>query len=107
MKRLMLIPFFAIIALTSCEKANIAPGVPACAVKQIKEFKKESSCDDGAVAEYKFQNKTVYVLSDGNCIADGGSQVIDSDCNYLGYLGGLVGSREINGVDFASNATFI
>lgn len=60
-----------------------------------------------SVKEFIFQGKTVYVLSEGNCIANSGAEVIDSDCNHLGYLGGFVGNIEINGVEFSPNATLI
>jgi hypothetical protein len=33
------------------------------------------------------------------------SSVIDSDCNTLGYLGGLMGNKTINGENFR-NADF-
>ncbi|MGV3504493.1 MAG: DUF6970 domain-containing protein [Adhaeribacter sp.] len=99
---------FAIIALTGCESLDIAPGVPKCLVAKTKSFKKRSPCDTGnSVKEYKFQDKTVYMLSDGNCYADSGAEVIDSDCMYLGNLGGLTGSRKVNGVDFYTHATLV
>ncbi len=30
------------------------------------------------------------------------SEVIDSDCNSLGFLGGISGNTEINGEDFSN-----
>lgn len=51
------------------------------------------------------QGKTVYVFDPGNCGADMTSEVIDSDCNSLGFLGGISGNFEINGGDF-SDAIF-
>lgn len=50
---------------------------------------------------------TVYVFNIGNtCGADMSSDVIDAECNNLGYLGGFDGNWEINGEDF-SNAIFV
>src|SRR5687768_5402631 len=106
--RLILIPLFTIIAITGCVKSDIAPGTPECLVKKTKDLNKQSPCDDGAaVQEYKFQGKIVYTLFTGDCIADSGAEVIDSDCNHLGYLGGLAGGTKINGVEFSSHATFL
>jgi hypothetical protein len=108
MKRLNFLPFFVLIALTGCEDLNIAPGVSACLEEKIKFHNKRSPCDTGnSVTEYKFQDKTVYVLSDGNCYADSGAEVIDSDCKHIGNLGGLTGSTKVNGVEFSTNATLI
>ena len=57
MKKLMLMPFFAIIALTGCENLDIEPGAPECIVKKTKAFKKQVCEDGGSVEEYKFQKK--------------------------------------------------
>lgn len=108
MNKLLLTPLFALLALTGCDNLDVPPGVPECVVERIKKFKKSALCDNGnSVAEYKFQDKTVYVLSDGNCYADRGSRVIDSECNDLGFLFGVAGKRIINGVEFFPNATLI
>ena len=113
MNRLLLLPLFALIALTSCENLDIAPEVPNCVEKKIKYFNKHTFCEDrepsvkASVEEYKFQNKTVYVLIEGNCNPDSGAEVIDSNCNKLGYLGGFANIQEVDGVAFYPNATFI
>lgn len=105
MKRL--IPLFALIALTGCDKLDVEPGVPECVKKNIRDFNKQA-CENGAyVEEYTFQNKTVYVFYSGPCGYDTASEVIDSDCKKIGYLGGFTGNKEVNGVNFSSNATFI
>jgi SAM-dependent methyltransferase len=58
-------------------------------VEKVKAFNKSAICDNGvSVREYKFQDKTVYVLSDGPCYADSGAEVIDSECRHIGSLGG-------------------
>jgi len=108
MKRLLLVPLLAFIALTGCSKLDIKPGVPECITKKTKDLNKRTPCDEGAsVEEYTFQGKIVYTLYTGDCITDGGTEVIDSDCNTIGYLGGYPGSKEVNGVEFSTNATFI
>ncbi len=55
-------------------------------------------CDKGAtVNEYTFIGQKVYAFDQGTCIADGQTEIADSNCNTLGYLGGLMGSTKING----------
>jgi len=95
------------ITLTSCSKPDIKKGTPACIKNKISTFDSEQSCTAGVnVTEYTFQNKTVYVFNPGTCGADMASEVIDSDCNTLGYLGGISGNTIINDEDF-SNANYI
>jgi len=70
MKRLLLIPLFAILALTSCERLDIAPGVPECMVEKTKKFNKRLACDDGLllkslyfrVKQYMFSVKGIVLL---------------------------------------------
>ncbi|MDP3442938.1 MAG: hypothetical protein Q8T08_08785 [Ignavibacteria bacterium] len=98
---------FVITALISCNKLEIESGTPKCVENRIKSFNKTSICDNAEVTELIFQGKTVYVFSPGNtCGADMTSEVIDSDCNSLGYLGGDSGNTTING-EYFSNATFV
>jgi hypothetical protein len=106
MKRIIFIIIIAIIAITGCNKLDIAKGTPKCIENKIKDFDK-TSCDNGAnVKEYTFQNKTVYVFDPGTCGADMTSEVIDSDCNSMGFFGGIAGNTIINGQDF-SNASYV
>ena len=107
MKRLVFITIIATIVLTGCNKLDIEKGTPKCVEHDIKDFNKNTSCSNGVnVKEYTFQGKTVYVFSPGTCGADMASGVIDSDCNSLGFLGGIAGNTKINGEEF-SNATYI
>ena len=94
-------------ALTSCNKLDIEAGTPKCIENKIKSFNKTSICDNAEVIEFIFQGKTVYVFSPGSaCGADLTSDVIDSECNRLGFLGGDSGITKINGEEF-SHATFV
>lgn len=79
---------------------------PKCIDKQINDFKISSTCDNANVKEYTFQGKTVFTFDPGACGADFTVEVINSDCNSLGHLGGKMGNTKINGEEF-SNATFI
>jgi len=107
MRNIAILFVFVIIALTSCNKLDIEAGTSTCVVEKIKSFNKSSICDNADVTEYIFQGKTVYVFNPGNtCGADMTSDVIDSDCNRLGFLGGESGITKINGEEF-SHATFV
>ena len=94
-------------ALSSCQ-LDIEPGTPGCIQAKIKEFSSSDiSCETGKVVnKYDFQDMIVYVFEPGSCGNDMTSDVLDSDCNNLGFLGGIAGNSQINGEDFSS-ATFI
>jgi hypothetical protein len=103
----ILIPAMLIITFyTACSKYDIASGTPACIEKKIKDFDKNSVCNDPNVKKYLFQSLNVYVFNQGTCGADLTSEVIDEDCNSLGFLGGIAGNTVINGDDF-STALFL
>ena len=73
---------------------------PACILKKIENFSKESCAKGPNVKEYTFQNKQVFVFDQGNCGNDMTSEVVDAECNNMGYLGGFTGNVKINGEDF-------
>lgn len=105
-QQILLILILTVISFTSCQKPEIEKDTPKCIEKKIIDFDKEQSCDNGVnVKKYTFQGKIVYVFDPGTCGADMTSEVIDYECNSLGFLGGISGNTEINGEDF-SNATF-
>lgn len=85
-----------------CGKYKIAKGTPECVENKIEVFDEQIDCDENVnVKEYTFQGGTVYVFDPGTCGADMTSEVIDSECKTLGYLGGIAGNTEINGEDFS------
>lgn len=99
--------FLLLIAtLTGCTKLDIESGTPKCIVKEIKRFNKKSACEHANVKEYSFQGKTVYLFEPGACGADLTSDVFRSDCQKIGYIGGLAGNGQVNGGDFYT-ATFL
>ena len=98
---------FVFVALISCNRLDIEPGAPPCIETKVVSFSKTSICSNARVTEYIFQGKNVYVFGPGNtCGADLTSEVVDSECNSLGYLGGISGNTKINGENF-SNAIFV
>ena len=110
MKKIFVITLFSV--FVSCTK-DVSPGqvIPAqqtCLQTKINSFSSGNyACPTGAnVKEYLFQNSTVYVFDPGNCMADMTSEVINSDCQTLGYLGGFAANILINSEDF-SNVTFL
>lgn len=106
MKKIFTLLILSLLTMVACEKEDF--GLSDCLDNKIKEFKNsEYACDNGAnVKEYRFKGEIVYVFDPGLCGADMTSEVIDQDCNFLGYLGGIVGNVMIDGTDF-SESVFI
>lgn len=78
--------------------------LPNCLVDEIA-FLGEHHCDDSAnITQYRFQKSIVYLIDPGNCADDQSYDVINSECEVIGRLGGIGGNEEINGVDFFDNA---
>lgn len=97
--RQILIVFFA--GLAGCQ-IEIEPGTPGCIQTIIKDFSKSEPCAIGkTVNKYSFQGEIVYVFEPGLCGNDLATDVYDSDCNFLGFLGGIAGISEINGEEFS------
>lgn len=105
MKKIFFLLIINIITF-SCNKSDTDKNTPSCLDNKISAFKSSSTCNDANVKQYTFQNKTVYVFDNGTCGADMASEVIDFNCNSLGYLGGISGNTKINNEDF-SNAKFV
>ena len=98
---LLLLVFF-----TGCRK-NCVESNSECLQTKIEEFKLNVICTEGAyIKEYTFQDKTVYVFDQGNCMTDGWADIWDENCNFLGMLGGIAGLSKINGVAFYDNAEY-
>ena len=104
MKQIAFLLFMA--TLTGCAKLDIESGTPNCIVKEIKRFNRNIACESANVKEYSFQSKTVYLFEQGTCGADMSSDVLSSDCQKIGYIGGISGNGEVNGGDFYT-ATFL
>jgi hypothetical protein len=77
-----------------------------CINSKINAFQNEC-CDQGAsVEEYTFQQEQVFVFNMGTCGADFPAYVLTSNCDTLGFLGGIAGNTTINGENF-SNASLV
>ena len=103
--------YFAILLLAglsiqSCNRDGIAPGTPKCIEDKIVEFEANKLCADGAkVDHYTFQGESVYAFEQGNCGADLTTEIMNENCETIGFLGGITGNIEINGENFG-NAIF-
>ncbi len=105
MKKIIVFVLTFFLLSISCEKIEDCPD---CIKNKVKEFAKNRICNDGTagVTEYIFQDQYVYVFSDGTCGADMGAAVYTEKCEYLGFLGGIAGNLNINGVVFHDVAIF-
>lgn len=106
MKKGVVLLIVFLMSFVACSKDE--PGLSNCLESKINEFKDgDYACAEGAnVKEYLFKDKNVYVFDPGICGADMTSEVLDEDCNSLGYLGGIAGNSVIDGTNF-NEAVFI
>jgi hypothetical protein len=103
MKRIFLPVVFIVCFLFGCKKDEETPACMQSKINQLNAF----ACDHGAfVKQYKFQKNIVYTLYPGDCMSDAQSEVIDNNCNTMGYLGGFTGNTQINGEEF-SHAVYL
>ncbi len=93
--------------LFACKKNDIAKGTPKCIASEIASIKKNEFAQRPIVNEYIYQNETVFLIDDGMGYVDSQSKVVDSHCNELGYLGGMMGQTKINGEDFFAAAVYV
>ena len=102
-----IIPLLLIsVFLFSCEKDD-HPCLPPCLAPIIGDIA-EYPCDStGRIIQYKFMKDMVYYIDPGFCYFDQLYDVIDSDCEVIGQLGGISGISTINDVEFFDNAEFI
>jgi hypothetical protein len=90
--------FSLILMAFQCNKHTNYP----CINSKISAFQNQC-CDQGArVDEFTFQQEQVFVFNLGTCGADLPAYVLTSDCDTLGFLGGIAGNTTINGEDFSN-----
>ena len=78
------------IACNDCDNLDLPEGTPSCIKNEINSFKKTAAiCDGYHVSSFETQIGKVYAFADGNCVSDGGSRVLDSQCNDICFLGGF------------------
>lgn len=95
----------AVLLLAGCS-TQPPTNTPECIKPSLDAYQAQASCGKKATLElWKFQGDYVYLLNLLPCVADGAIDVIDKNCDQLGFLGGLPGNRMVNGEDFFKNAT--
>lgn len=79
--------------------------IPECIQDRLLSFETNEACPSGAsLKKYTFQGNRVFAFNPGGCIADGTIEIRSENCDVLGFLGGISGETEINGIDFDLNA---
>lgn len=92
--------FLIAAAMASCG------GTPGCIDDRIDLFMTNSgTCKGASVIKYRFNGDIVYAFTQGQCIADGATSIVDEDCNDICLLGGIAGFTECGeGMDFLAFA---
>jgi hypothetical protein len=93
--------------LYACKKNGATNSTPSCVSEDIVNIGNNEKAKEPFVNMYTFQEKIVYLVDDGMGYVDSQSKVVDSNCNELGYLGGMMGKTKINGVDFFATAVYV
>jgi hypothetical protein len=93
-----------LLALFSCKK-NVS--YERVCVNQFASYYNGGGCADASVEAYSFQNATVYLFKVGTCIADVHADVVNTNCQIIGTVGGFGGNNIINGENFLQKAVFI
>jgi hypothetical protein len=95
-----------LILLSSCEKTKLE-GVPQCINNKIQKIKNQPRWNPPAsVAEYRYNDKKVYLFSSDCC--DKFEELFDEDCNYIcAPGGGITGKGDMKCADFSQKAVFV
>lgn len=89
-----LVAAILILAFSSCEGLLHCENNQKCINEEIEAFQKEmkETCESGAeIIKYEFQDEIVYAFFVGSCISDGGTRILDEECNEICLLGTIVG----------------
>jgi hypothetical protein len=90
------------ISLHSCKKDKLID--PPCLQAFIDDINAQNCAGDAKIDSYTFQGELVYTIEPGFCYADQAYLVINSKCDTIGWLGGLIGNININGEVFYEKA---
>ncbi|HAB35778.1 MAG TPA: hypothetical protein DCE58_04165 [Cryomorphaceae bacterium] len=100
---------FSISCLCMAFLSGCAPRLssgPKCLPDALTAFQTWCCASGAHLDKYSFQGQPVYLFEPGTCGADMPTYVLDQHCDTLGFLGGFAGFTQIQGIDFASNASF-
>lgn len=105
MKNLLFsLSILVVILLSGCEKYTIE-GIPVCLDDELYPASRLCSDQKASLTSFMFQGEKVFILSGGNCIADGSTPVLTIDCDTVCVLGGFAGNTMCNGEVFYQTAT--
>ena len=91
---------FSFFLFLSCGESD-----PQCITDEIVNFQNiQADCPSASVIKYKFQDQILYGFSDGTCIQDGGTNLIDENCNAYCFIGGIAALTDCKGENFFNNA---
>lgn len=97
--------------ISACGKSEVKPNgtIPACLNDKLVEWDVDFGCKTGkSVNQYSIKGKSYFILEPGNCGADMAAIVIDTNCNEIGYLGGIVGNNlKTNYGEEMANSVFV
>ena len=104
MRKIQYVFFLFVVVVYACHsRAKTTSGSDSkCLTEKIEAFSKQECKTGASVKEYVLAGQHVYAFEPGNCGADMTTEVVDSACKNLGYLGGITGNRTINDQDFSS-----
>ena len=95
-----LVFIFSLIILFAC-----SDDTPECLEDRITQFQTDQAdCPMASIKKYKFQGEILYGFSDGNCIADGGTILLNEACQQFCFVGGIASLSDCEGVNFFQNA---
>ncbi len=92
--------FVCVLTALACSDSE-----PECISDRIADFKEvQKDCPGASITKYEFQGKTLYGFSDGQCISDGGTSLVDEECNNYCFIGGIAALTDCKGEHFYNNA---
>ena len=97
--------FLIVLFFVACSDSD--PELPVCMDPIFEEYKTVACKNSGDLTTWEFNGELVYCFLIGTCVADGGADIYDANCNFLCTLGGLSGNMVCQGLDWETNAVFI
>ena len=99
----ILISILLILTTLSCTESE-----PSCIDERIMQFQEsQGKCLGATVQKFRFQGQILYGFTDGQCISDGGTSLVDEDCNNFCFIGGIAALTECDGIPFAQNSELL
>ena len=72
-----------------------------CLQERLTELQNSpQGCTGASLIKYRFHGRDLYAFSDGQCISDGGTTIIEENCDPACFIGGIAAFRFCEGEDF-------